>query len=141
MYEATHSSEAVSGGAKDGGVPELIPARMLNEYVYCPRLFYLEWVQGEFEDSADTIQGRFRHRNVHREVGGEDTNAVGCLPEEPIHMRSLMLGADREGLIARVDLVEVDGRKAVPIDYKRGLFRILLNEPGSPNGYSCVRRR
>ena len=26
------------------GVPELVPARMLNEYAYCPRLFFLEWV-------------------------------------------------------------------------------------------------
>lgn len=25
----------------------LLPARMLNEYQYCPRLAYLEWVQGE----------------------------------------------------------------------------------------------
>jgi CRISP-associated protein Cas1 len=24
-------------------VPELVPARMLNEYAYCPRLFFLEW--------------------------------------------------------------------------------------------------
>ena len=29
------------------GVP-LLPVRMLNEYVYCPRLAYLEWVQGEW---------------------------------------------------------------------------------------------
>ena len=25
-------------------VPELVPARMLNEYANCPRLAYLEWV-------------------------------------------------------------------------------------------------
>jgi len=25
----------------------LLPARMANEYQYCPRLAYLEWVQGE----------------------------------------------------------------------------------------------
>ena len=24
----------------------LLPARMVNEYEYCPRLAYLEWVQG-----------------------------------------------------------------------------------------------
>jgi hypothetical protein len=24
-----------------------VPARMVNEFVYCPRLAYLEWVQGE----------------------------------------------------------------------------------------------
>ena len=25
----------------------LLPARMINEYVYCPRLAFLEWVDGE----------------------------------------------------------------------------------------------
>ena len=43
---------------------------MLNEYAYCPRLSYLEWVQGEFEDSVDTIEGRFQHRRVDRPSGG-----------------------------------------------------------------------
>jgi len=37
----------------------LLPARMLNEFVYCPRLAYLEWVQAEWADSADTAEGRF----------------------------------------------------------------------------------
>jgi hypothetical protein len=37
--------------------PDLIPARMLNEYSYCPRLAYLEWVQGEWADSVDTLEG------------------------------------------------------------------------------------
>jgi CRISPR-associated protein Cas1 len=26
----------------------LIPVRMLNEYVYCPRLAHFMWVQAEF---------------------------------------------------------------------------------------------
>ena len=29
------------------GAP-LLPARMVNEYVCCPRLAYLEWVRGEW---------------------------------------------------------------------------------------------
>lgn len=33
----------------------LIPLRMLNEYVYCHRLASLEWAQGEFAHSADTV--------------------------------------------------------------------------------------
>lgn len=45
---------------------ELIPARMLNEFAYCPRLAYLEWVQGEFTDNLDTRQGTFGHRNVDK---------------------------------------------------------------------------
>ena len=40
------------------GAPELVPARMLNELTYCPRLCYMEWVQGEFAHSADTLDGR-----------------------------------------------------------------------------------
>jgi len=39
---------------------------MLNEFAYCPRLCYLEWVQGEFADSADTVEGRYQHRAVDR---------------------------------------------------------------------------
>ena len=36
-----------------GDLP-LLPARMVNEYQYCPRLAYLEWVQGEWAESSDT---------------------------------------------------------------------------------------
>ncbi len=48
----------------------LMPARMVNEYQYCPRLAYLEWVQGEWEDSSDTVEGRYTHRRVDK-PGGE----------------------------------------------------------------------
>ena len=47
-------------------VPELIPARMLNEFAYCPRLAYLEWVQGEFADNLEVQEGRFGHRRLDR---------------------------------------------------------------------------
>lgn len=39
---------------------------MLNEFAYCPGLGCLEWVQGQFADSDDTTEGRYRHRNVDR---------------------------------------------------------------------------
>jgi hypothetical protein len=32
-----------------------VPVRMLNEFAYCPRLGYLELVQGEGADGADTF--------------------------------------------------------------------------------------
>ncbi len=31
--------------------------RMLNELAYCPRLFYREWVQGEFVDDELIVEG------------------------------------------------------------------------------------
>ena len=47
----------------------LIPARILNEFVYCPRLAYLEWVQKEWESSSDTVEGRHVHRRVDAQSG------------------------------------------------------------------------
>jgi len=34
------------------GLPEYLPARMLNEFVYCPRRFFYEWVEGVFRSSS-----------------------------------------------------------------------------------------
>jgi CRISP-associated protein Cas1 len=98
--------------------PELVPARMLNEHTYCPRLAYLEWVQGDFADNADTIDGQFQHRNVNVETGSlpDPDKPV----EERLHARSVMLSAPAIGLIARMDLIEADGSKVTPVDYKRG---------------------
>ena len=101
----------------DGSRP-LIPARILNEFVYCPRLAYLEWVQKEWEDSSDTVQGRHIHRKVDRQ-GGK-------LPEPDDQSsdlkvaRSVELSSRNLNLIAKIDLVESTGGKVVPIDYKRG---------------------
>jgi len=124
----------------DTDVPDLIPARMLNEFCYCPRLAYLEWVQGEFADNLETREGRFGHRRVdhadRRELpeAGQNGNEAGPHPgpslegegQRPptdvkkLHSRSVMLSAPGEGLIARIDLLEVQAGIAIPIDYKRG---------------------
>lgn len=99
----------------------LLPARMINEYVYCPRLAYLEWVQGEWADSADTIEGRQGHKRVDKRRGSPpDPAAAGELEDTRIHVHSLELSSDALGLIAKLDLAEFDGRHAVPVDYKRG---------------------
>lgn len=103
----------------DAREPDLIPARMLNEYAYCPRLAYLEWVQGEFADNAFTEDGRFAHRRVDKPTGDVEATKPDD-PDKPRVVRSSMMSAPGEGLIARVDLVEFEGQRAVPIDYKRG---------------------
>lgn len=45
-------------------LPDYLPARMVNEFAYCPRLFFYEWVEGLFAESADTIEGAARHKRV-----------------------------------------------------------------------------
>lgn len=95
---------------------DLLPARMLNEYVYCPRLFHLEWVQGRFADNDDTRLGRQIHQRVDQEGGGVP------LPEdgEIRNARSVTLSSEQLGVIAKIDVIEGDGGSVVPIDYKKG---------------------
>jgi len=101
-----------------GDLP-LLPARMVNEYQYCPRLAYLEWVQGEWAESADTVEGRYAHRRVDRKKG--DLPDAGKLSDEDrLHARSITLSSNRLGLIARMDLIEAEEGRVVPVDYKRG---------------------
>lgn len=111
------------------GAPTLVPARMLNEYTYCPRLCYMEWVQGEFAHSVDTLDGRLQHRRVDRPAGdlpARERNGESPGPEdedeqpEKFHARSVMLSDEGLGAIARIDLVETEGDRATPVDYKRG---------------------
>lgn len=97
----------------------LLPARMVNEFQYCPRLAYLEWVQGEWAESADTVEGRYGHRRVDR-PGGELPAPGEAEEGEKIHARSITLSSNRLGLIAKMDLVEGEGAVIVPVDYKRG---------------------
>src|SRR5581483_10249509 len=96
-----------------------VPARMINEFQYCPRLAYLEWVQGEWAESADTVEGSGVHRRVDRGAG-ELPPPESMAEDESIHARSVTLSSDRLGLIAKLDLIEVADGAVVPVDYKRG---------------------
>jgi len=99
-------------------LPDLVPARMLNEFVYCPRLFFYEWVDGVFRHNADTIDGAQKH-----EKGDEKEDALPAPDEiegEVFKARGVMLSSQRLGLIAKLDLVEASGGAVTPVDYKRG---------------------
>lgn len=101
----------------DGDAPALVPVRMVNEYVYCPRLFYLEWVQGEWADNAFTEEGKFVHRRANRETKGPPA------PDDidrPFVARSVSASSERWGLSTRLDILEGEGGEVVPVDYKRG---------------------
>jgi len=98
-----------------------MPARMLNEFVYCPRLFYYEWVEGLFAHNTETVEGSLRHAKLDAR---EDALAPAEDDDErPRVARSVQLASDRHGLIAKIDLVEAQGTRAVPVDYKRGAPR------------------
>lgn len=99
-------------------IPNLLPARMLNEFTYCPRLFHLEWAQSEWAESADTVSGRRVHRRVDVPAG-EVPPATEIAGIEGV-ARSVSMSAPLERLIANIDLVEVADGEVRPVDYKRG---------------------
>lgn len=103
-----------------GGDQPPIPVRMLNEHVYCPRLAYLEWVQGEWADSADTVEGRHRHKRVDTPSGDLPDAETAQAERADIHARSVTLSSNSLGLIAKLDLIEGEGDVVSPVDYKRG---------------------
>jgi len=135
-------------------LPELIPARMVNEFCYCPRLFHLEWVQREWADNFDTDDGHWQHRVVdgvkgHKGLSGGESNG-----DRPFRVAtSVDLSSQRYGLVGKMDLLEVtsDG-VAIPVDYKRGSApnipegaylpeRVQLAVQGlllRDNGYECT---
>ena len=134
--------------------PQQIPARMLNEFVYCQRLFYYEFVEGVFVESVDTLRGGAIHQRVDSGSGAlpaakkktktekkttEDqppatVDAPTKEPEpqsaepETIHSRSVQMGSERLGVVAKMDLVETKTDKedlftaleVCPVDYKAG---------------------
>lgn len=89
---------------------------MLNEYVYCPRLFFLEWVEELWATNADVAEGLRRHRRVDSGGGAAPLPSEGTL----VAARSVELASERLGISAKLDLLEgVDGG-VVPVDTKKG---------------------
>ena len=98
-------------------LPDYLPARMVNEFAYCPRLFFYEWVEGLFAESVDTVEGAIQHRRVDAKATALPDAAE--LPQS-IHSRSVQLSSERLRVIAKMDLVEVEGGVVTPVDYKHG---------------------
>ncbi len=120
-------------------LPDYLPARMVNEYTYCPRLFFYEWVEGLFAESVDTVEGAIQHRRVdaratelppakeieEKTTDDERRSSVppgSSVPPPPqtIHSRSVQLSSERLRVIAKMDLVEVEDGVVTPVDYKHG---------------------
>ena len=102
------------------GHDPLVPARMVNEFVYCPRLAYLMWGQAEWAETGDTVDGRRVHTRVDR--ANKPLPEPGALEDGDTRIvsRSLTLSSEKLRLIARIDLAEARDGVVTPVDYKRG---------------------
>src|ERR1017187_10704900 len=82
-------------------LPDYLPARMVNEFAYCPRLFFYEWVEGVFAESSDTVEGAIQHKRVDEKATALPESAD--LPQS-ILSRSVTLSSERLHVIAKMDL-------------------------------------
>src|SRR5436190_18812049 len=83
----------------------LVPVRMVNEYVYCPRLAFLEWVDSEWADSGDTEEGRRAHVRV--DAGGGKLPAPADIDDRPgFRARPVPRSSEALGISGKTDLRE-----------------------------------
>ena len=98
----------------------MVPARMVNEFVYCPRLAYLMWGQAEWAETGDTVDGRRVHARVDRPNAPLPDPETLEADDAKIVSRSLTLSSQKLGVIAKIDVAEAEDGVVTPIDYKRG---------------------
>ncbi len=113
---------------------QYVTARGVNTYVFCPRLFWLEQVAGEFTDNEHTIEGRRVHKRVDHPGGNidapqrdnndnDDNNAPKSMAVAAgWHARSLWLSHPEIGVSAMIDHIipEELPNQVMPVDTKKG---------------------
>ncbi len=79
MIQNTQSPASGEANSQD----DYLPARMVNEFVYCPRLFFLEYVEGQFAHNSDTVDGAIKHRRVDATVKALPKRNSAAAPSGP----------------------------------------------------------
>lgn len=97
--------------------PQLVPARMLNELVYCQRLFHLEWVDGRWAHNDDTVQGSVAHDATDRRSGRMPAPDE---EEKPFTSIQVTLSDPDLGVTAVIDRVDHEDGSSSPVDMKKG---------------------
>jgi CRISPR-associated protein Cas1 len=93
----------------------LIPVRALNQVTYCPRRYWLEYVEGLMVINEYVADGVMKHRRV------DDARTAYRSRKErdAIHTRSVSLASEHLGLTGKLDLVEEKEGTIYPVEYKR----------------------
>ncbi len=93
---------------------------MVNEWVYCPRLAFLEWAHGEWAGNADTAAGNRAHRATEAGRAPPLPAPDDLADETRLKTRRVALASERLGLSAEIDVLEAEDGRVVPVDIKTG---------------------
>ena len=100
---------------------QILPARMLNEFVYCPRLFYYEFVESVFVESGDTVRGKALHRRVDSGKGDLPPAAEKKSEDRRRHCGTLHPQLSTLNRRSHPFALRVDGFRPVGSDSQNGL--------------------
>jgi CRISPR-associated exonuclease Cas4 len=101
-------------------LPDYIPISMLNAFEYCPRRFWIEFVDAEMEINAHVLEGQIRHERAH--AGGARQES------DQMTLRRIYVFSERLRVTGFADLVEIEQGRLVPVEYKKGSMGKWLND-------------
>lgn len=100
--------------------PDYLPLSYLNQFLYCPRRFWLMYVHGEMDINAPVLEGILRHERADR----AGTNMSG----DTKVMRRVYVWSDALRVAGYADFVEERAGVLMPVEHKRGRMGKWLND-------------
>ncbi len=101
-------------------IPDYLPLSFLNQLAYCPRRFWLMYVQNEMEINAPVLEGQLRHERAHQPGQQKD--------EQGRTLRSIHVWSDALHIAGIADFVEEREGQIIPLEHKRGRMGKWLND-------------
>src|ERR1044071_4204095 len=89
-----------------------IPVRALNQVTYCPRLYYLQYVDAVMPTNEHVESGLFDHRRIVDPDLANRTRKNGDMRQT----RSVALSSERLGITGVLDVLEEKDGGAYPVE-------------------------
>ncbi len=120
---------------------QMIPVRALNQVTYCPRLYYLQYVDAVMPTNEHVEGGLFDHRRVDEPDLANKTRKEG----DASRSRGVHLSSETLGISGVLDVIEEkDGAVVSRRDEARlrpARRRRQAERPGTTTPCSCAARR
>lgn len=98
-----------------------MPLSQINTYVFCPRRFYYESVEGHQIINAHVEEGKIKHEHVHTEMKNRRKG------DKTISHRQYLV-SDTLGVSGYTDLVEEKNGVPYPVEFKKAGMGNWLND-------------
>lgn len=95
---------------------DLVPVRALNQVTYCPRLYYLQYVDCVMPTNEHVEAGLHDHRRVDDPEMANKARKEG----EAIRTRGVPLASETLGITGILDQIEERGGEQYPVETKHG---------------------